>query len=476
MPRKNQRPPKSPHPLTTDNIVRGSFRDPSGYLFRGADGVVYRQINNRYREHYDRFRSTHLYDDLTKAKLLVPHVEIDDDLSRFPDAYKIIRPEQIPFISYPYEWCFSQLRDAALLTLEIQKRCLEKGMSLKDASAYNIQFCGAKPIFIDTLSFERLPEGQPWIAYKQFCQHFLAPLALMAHVNPDLIGLMRVHLDGIPLPLAAKMLPGRTKLSPGLVLHIHAHAKMIERFGSKPGDAARGESKRKMSMQGLKGILSSLESAVQKLHPAKSGSVWFGYAETAPYAAGEEDIKKKAVAEFVGSIRPASVWDLGANTGVYSEIAREHAQSVVAMEFDHACVESAYTDFKARGVDVLPIRMDLTNPSPAMGWAHRERDALVDRGPAGMVMALALIHHICITNNVPLSEFAEYLARLGKHAIVEFVDKPDPMVQHLLSSREDIFDHYTPNGFKHAFSKHFEFVDHRDCGEAHRTLYLLKRR
>lgn len=461
--------------MTTESIVRGSFRDPSGYLFRGADGTVYRQINNRYREDYERLQSSGLYEELAKDMLLVPHVEISDDLSRFPDAYRIIRPQQIPFVSYPYEWCFSQLRDAALLTLEIQKRCLQKGMSLKDASAYNVQFCGSRPIFIDSLSFERLPEGRPWIAYKQFCQHFLAPLALMAHVSPDVVGLLRVHIDGIPLPLAAKMLPGRTRLAPGLVLHIHAHAKMIERFGAKPGEGQHGGTSRKMSLQGHRGILSSLEAAIKKLRPAKSKSIWFGYAESAPYQAGEEDIKKQAVAEFVERVHPLSVWDLGANTGVYSEIARQHAQTVVAMEFDHACVESAYTEFKRRQVDVLPLRMDFTNPSPSIGWAHRERDSLADRGPAGMVMALALIHHICISNNIPLEEFAEYLARLGQHAIVEFVDKPDPMVQHLLSSREDIFDDYTPDGFRAAFSKYFEFLEERDCGEAHRTMHLLRR-
>lgn len=462
--------------MTTDTPIHGSFRDPSGFLFRGADGAVHRQINLRYREDYDRLHASGLYEELTGAGLLIPHEEVDGEPQRSPDAYKVIRPEQIPFISYPYEWCFSQLRDAALLTLDIQKRCLDKGMSLKDATGYNVQFRGCRPVFIDTLSFERLPEGRPWIAYKQFCQHFLAPLALMARVDPDLIGLLRVHLDGVPLPLASKMLPWRTRFSPGLMLHLHAHAKMIERFGAKPGESSSGQSSRKMSLQGLKGIVSSLESAIAKLQPAKSRSVWFGYAESAPYAEGEEDIKKNTVGEFVERVGPSSVWDLGANTGVYSEIARRHAGMAVAMEFDHACVDAAYCEFRSRKVDVLPLRMDLTNPSPAMGWAHRERDALADRGPAGMVMALALIHHICISNNVPLPEFADYLARLGDHALVEFVDKPDPMVQHLLSSREDVFDDYTPDGFKAAFEPCFEFVDQRNCGEAHRTLYLLKRR
>jgi len=207
----------------TENLS-GSFRDPSGFMFK-HEGKLYRQVNQKYQEEYDLLMNSGLYDQLNKSRTLVAHKEVDLALAPRPKiAYKVIQPENIDFISYPYEWCFNQLKDAAILTLAIARRALEFGMSLKDASAYNIQFQHGRPIFIDTLSFEKYEEGMPWIAYKQFCQHFLAPLALMAKTDIRLGQLLKNHIDGIPLDLASKLLPASTKLSFGLSTHIHPHA------------------------------------------------------------------------------------------------------------------------------------------------------------------------------------------------------------------------------------------------------------
>lgn len=458
--------------MTTDGTISGSFRDPSGFLFTTPDGVLYRQVNRHCARDFEAFHDSGLYDELAGAGLLIPHERADDSLARTDEAVAVIRPETVPVVSYPYEWCFQQLKDAALLTLDIQNRALARNMSLKDASAFNVMFRGSRPVFIDTLSFERLREGEPWIAYKQFCQHFLAPLALMAFLDPELNSLLRTHVDGVSLPAAARMLPGRTRLSPGLMMHIHAHAKVIDHVDTAPGHSAGGKkASRSMSLQALRGIVASLQTAVRKLSPGKANSLWYGYAEAAPYSEEAESAKRSTVDAFLESLSPDSVWDLGANTGVYSEIARNHAPVVVAMEQDHACVNDAYLRWKNAGTDILALRIDLTNPSPALGWAHTERESLADRGPADVVLALALVHHICISNNVPLERFAAYLARLGRHAIVEFVDKSDPMVQHLLSTREDIFESYTPQGFEAAFAQYFHLREKRDCGDARRTVY-----
>src|SRR5215216_6396727 len=209
--------------------LAASFRDPSGFLF-ARDGVLYRQVNRKYEQEYTRLMESGLYDKLVKAGLLVSHVEVDHAPAEAALAYKIIQPERVPFISYPYEWSFGQLKDAALATLSIQRRALKVGMSLKDASAYNIQFVRGKATLIDTLSFEIYKEGQPWVAYRQFCQHFLAPLALMATRDIRLNQLLRVYIDGIPLDLASELLPGKTRLNFGLLTHVHLHASAQKRY------------------------------------------------------------------------------------------------------------------------------------------------------------------------------------------------------------------------------------------------------
>ncbi len=463
--------------MTNKLTIPGSFRDPSGFLFRGPDGVLYRQVNRSYEADFEAFKSIGLYDVLVKSDLLVPHEEVSLDLRLNDDAVAIIRPNEISFIAYPYEWCFAQLKDAALLTLDIQKQALNKGMVLKDASAYNVQFRGSRPVFIDTLSFERYTPGSPWVAYKQFCQHFLAPIALMTMVDHRLRTLLRSHIDGIPLDLASHLLPTRSRLKPGLLMHIHLHARTIQQNTATP-ESKSTDSSGKLSKHGLLGIVDSLESTIRSLTMSHEKSEWFGYADSAPYAEEAERQKKHIIEDFVGQTKPVTVWDLGANTGRYTEIATEAgAKYGVAMEFDHSCVNAAYVNWNAKGVtNRIPICMDLTNPSPSLGWAHTERDSVVGRGPADMVMALALIHHICISNNVPLSDFAAFIASVGRHAIVEFVGKEDPMVEFLLSSREDVFPTYTKEGFEAAFSERFTIVESLNCGEAHRTIYLLKRR
>ncbi len=260
--------------------VPGSFRDPSGFLFY-HNGELYRQINTAYRENYDLLMTSGLYSDLIREELLIPHKEADGVSPPSDKFYKIIRPEPIPFISYPYEWSFSQLRAAALLTLNIQKRALTFGMSLRDASAYNIQFRKGKPILIDTLSFEKYREGAPWIAYRQFCQHFLAPLALMSYRDIRLNQLLRIYIDGIPLDLANSLLPFRVRLHLSLFTHISLHARSQKRFADKEVDTGR----RTMSRLSFRGLIDNLESAVRKLTWKKYRTEWGNYYEDTNYSA-----------------------------------------------------------------------------------------------------------------------------------------------------------------------------------------------
>ncbi len=460
-------------PSQSSRQLAASFRDPSGFLF-SRGGVLYRQVNRKYEPEYTRMMESGLYDRLCKAGLLISHIEVNQppadpgvDL-----AYKIIQPEHVHFISYPYEWSFSQYKDAALATLSIQRRALKANMSLKDASAYNIQFVRGKATLIDTLSFENYKEGQPWVAYRQFCQHFLSPLALMALKDVRLGQLMRVYIDGVPLDLASQLLPSTSRFSFGLLTHIHLHAGAQKRYSGAEVKSRVGT----MSRQAMTGLIDSLDTAIRKLTWIPGGTEWGNYYEITNYSEAAFAHKKQLVRDWVARVKPGLVWDLGANNGVFSRLAGETGAYVVSSDIDPAAVEQNYRQVKAEKTEnLLPLLLDLTNPSPAIGWSNRERDSFGECGPADLLIALALIHHLAISNNVPLLQVAELFSTLGKWLIVEFVPKSDSQVQKLLVSREDIFPHYTREGFEASFQERFAIREAVPLRDSERVLYLMER-
>jgi hypothetical protein len=454
--------------------VPGSFRDPCGVVFE-REGKLYREVRRSYQPHYDLLMNSGLYHALVDAGLLVPHEEVPLDPEASPDTYRILRPERVPFVSYPYEWSFSQLQASALASLRIQQMALQYGMSLRDASAYNIQFRDGRPVLIDTLSFEAYEEGAPWPAYRQFCQHFLAPLALMAYRDIRLEHLLRVYLDGIPLDLAASLLPRRTRLRPSLLMHIHLHARSQRRHARREDTSAlrRG----RLSRNGLLGLLDSLRRGVSGLRWLPEGTEWAEYEQGDSYSTGALSHKETIVRSFLGKVRPPSVWDLGANAGRFSRIAAELGVPTLAFDLDPAAVERHWRWCVERGEQrVLPLVLDLTNPSPALGWAHTERMSLVERGPAGMALALAVVHHLAIGNNVPLERVASFLASLSPWLAVEFVPPEDPKAQQLLAGREDTFPSYTQAGFEAAFKTYYKIETMETIRDSHRALYLMQRK
>ncbi|MFP3895337.1 MAG: SAM-dependent methyltransferase [Anaerolineales bacterium] len=454
----------------TEGRVSSSFRDPSGFLFY-RDGEIYRQVNAVYGENYTHLMDSGLYEALVKDGLLIPHEEVDVAGPEPDPAFKVIRPERLPFISYPYEWCFSQLKDAALTTLKIQERAFEFGMSLKDASAYNIQFREGSPILIDTLSFEKYREGEPWVAYRQFCQHFLAPLALMSYRDVRLNQLLRVHIDGVPLDLASSLLPLRTCFVFSLLSHIHLHARAQKRFADKTVDTER----REMGRLSFRGLVDGLKSAVERLTWAPRGTEWADYYEETNYPPKALQHKKGLVAQFLSEIEPESVWDLGANVGLFSRLASERGIHTLSFDVDPAAVERNYLRcVKEEENHILPLFLDLTNPSPGIGWENEERASLLERGPADTVFALALIHHLAISNNLPLDRIAGFFSRICRSLVIEFVPKGDSQVQRLLSTREDIFFHYTQQHFEDAFSEYFIIRCSEKLKGTERSLYLME--
>lgn len=455
--------------------VTASFRDPSGFMFK-MDGIYYRQINLAYQKDYDLLMSSGLYDQLARSKTLLSHEEMPLSLAPKPDlAYKVIKPLQLGFISYPYEWCFNQYKDAAILTLSIARRALEFGMSLKDASAYNIQFLDGRPVFIDTLSFEEYQEGTPWVAYRQFCQHFLAPLALMVKKDIRLVGMMRHYIDGVPLDLASKLMPTSTRFNFGLATHIHLHAKTQQKYADRK--VSQSEVEGKISKESQMTLLDSLLSTVRALNVKTIATEWADYYQDNNYTESSFEAKRALVRDFIQQVKPKSVWDLGANTGEFSRCASDLNIPTVAFDIDPVAVQQNYAIVKERKEKfMLPLVMDLTNPSPAIGWHNQERDSMRQRGPADLVMALALIHHMAIANNVPLREVARSFADFGEHLIIEFVPKQDSQVERLLCSRLDIFPDYNPEGFRQAFAEYYAILNEKPVEGSARTLFLLKRR
>lgn len=452
-----------------------SFRDPSGFIFY-HNGIVCRQINAIYRDHYDYFVNSGLYKVLAENRLIVSHDEISNMAVKKldGDVYKVIRPQLIPFISYPYEWCFSQLKDAALSTLRIQKMALKYGMVLKDCSAYNIQFFEGKPIFIDTLSFEIYNEGQPWCAYRQFCQHFLSPLVLMSLADIRHGQLLKIYIDGIPLDMTISLLPIYKFLyNYNLLFHIFLHAKSQKYVRNK---YTVNSKKYKLSRSGFCRLIDSLEAAVVGLKYHDNQTEWSAYYEELPYSLVAFQHKKQIVDNFLDMLKPDVVWDMGANTGIFSQIAADKGIRVIAFDSDPAAVEKNYIEcIKASRKNILPLLMDITNPSPDIGWNSEERLSLIKRCKADTVLALALVHHLSISNNVPLSKLANFFKGICKSLIIEFVPKTDLQVKRLLSTRQDIFHNYTKESFELEFSKYFRIANKVSIKDSQRTLYLMTR-
>jgi hypothetical protein len=454
--------------------VEGSFRDPSGFVYT-RDGTLYRQVNAGFREPFEAFVASGLYDELARDGLLVAHKQVALEYAATPAAHAVLEPERIEFISYPYEWSFGQLQEAAVLTLEIQERALRKGFTLRDSSAYNVQFQGGRPVFIDTLSLEPWEVGRPWAAYKQFCEHFLLPLMLMSSRDIRCGTLLRSYVDGIPLDFGSRLLPRRSWISVPAVLHIHLHAWAQGRYaGSAVSTAAKGKS---MSQQSLLTLVRNLKSAVQRLSWRAAGTEWAEYTSDNNYSEMASRSKRAMVVGHLAGTKPRMVWDLGANTGEYSRAARETGAYVVSFDVDPAAVERNYRRGRSEGeTGILPLLLDLTNPSPGQGWAGRERLSLKERGPADAILALALVHHLAIGHNLPLDRIAEYLSSLGRHLIIEFVPKSDSQVSRLLLSRPDIFPGYTKEGFEAAFQQHYQIRSVARVEDSERWLYAMESR
>jgi len=447
-----------------------SYRDPSGFIFN-KNGVLYRQVNRSFAEHFDHFISSGCYDHLVKNKLLIPHETIEENFSEDNKWHCTLKPEVVPFISYPYEWTFGMLREAALLTITLAKEAMRFGMMLKDASAYNIQWHKGRMIFIDTLSFEKYDEQKPWIAYRQFCEHFLGPLLLMHYRKLPLTEMLLAWPDGIPLSVNSALLPRRSRFSLPVYLHIHLHAKYSTKTAGKEKRSFQF-SKKKMEH-----LLNSLEQLVQRLKIPEKESAWSAYYDEASQRKDYLENKKAIITEWLPQFFDVkTAVDLGANDGEFSKLVSAKDIFTIATDADPYCIDRLYRSIRNNQTNLQPLVNDLSHPSPAIGVNNKERTAFTDRAKAGLVMALALIHHLAIGKNIPLEKIAAFFSDLSrKWLIVEFVPRTDEKIIQMLQDKKDIYDQYTQENFENIFRGHFDIRDKKLIADSGRTIYLMKK-
>lgn len=442
-----------------------SFRDPAGYIYY-SDNKVYRKIFKCYFSQYDHLMNSGLYDKLIDLRMIIPHKEIERN-----NEYIVLEVEKIPFISYPYEWGFEQIKDASLLTLEINKLALEYGMILKDASGFNIQFLNGRPIFIDTLSFDFYEEGSPWGAYGQFIRHFMGPILLMKYVDERLNCLLKNYIDGIPVDLADSLLKGRGGFTARQ--HIKWHSKSIKNYS----DSDKPVKTFNMSKIQLVQMNDMMIRQITKLTRKEFDSEWGDYYNHTNYDEESDNHKIKLVNSYIDSIKLDDndiLFDLGANDGKYSRIAAKKISNVISFDIDINCLNHNYNMVKSnKEYNILPLFLDVTNPTPDIGFGLLERKSINNRGNVKCIMALALIHHIAISNNVNFDDIGKWFSKLGNYLIIEFVPKDDSQVMKLLKTRKDIFDWYTIANFEESMSKYFKIIKKDKVKNSKRVMYLM---
>lgn len=455
--------------MTKKNIKNrelSSFRDPAGYIYYENNNVI-RRVNKEYFPQYEHLMTSGLYEELVKNGYLINHEEIEKK-----QDYLLLKVKKVPFISYPYEWCYDELKDAALLTLKIQEIALKYNMILKDASAYNIQFLNGQAIFIDTLSFDFYEEGMPWGAYGQFVRHFMAPMLLNTYVDERCSNLLKNYIDGFPIDLVNNLLKNRGGFT--AKMHIKWHSQSID----KNNNNAKAMKKMNISKTSIINMNSMMQRQINKLHRKNTNTEWDNYYQVTNYCESSDNSKVKLVKEFLSKIsfnKDSLLYDLGSNDGKYSRIAQEYCSNIISFDIDNNCVNRNYLNGKnEENSHILPLILDLNNPSSAIGFGCEERKSINERGPATCVMALALIHHIVISNNVPFSSAANWLTKLGQYLIIEFVPKEDSQVEKLLKTRRDIFDEYNQKKFEEIFSQYYKIIQKEHIKNSQRILYLLQ--
>jgi SAM-dependent methyltransferase len=451
----------------------GSFRDPESRVFY-AGHDVYRALSADGLADFEALAASGLLDD--ERVVATERVDGAQPVAGLlaKDVAGVLRHARIPFVSYPYEWTFSMLKDAALLQLDLLLAALEKDLVLKDSTPYNVQFDGARPVFIDVGGFERLREGELWVGYRQFCMLYLYPLLLQAIKGVSFQPWLRGSIDGITATQIRGVMSFRDRFRRGLPTNVFLHARLERRDAGSRNDMKRAVMRAGVEKQLIAANARKMRRLVDRLTWNPPDGVWVCYGETNSYAEPDARRKDEFVREVATSRRWDLAWDLGCNNGRYSRIAAEGARRVVAVDGDDGTVDLLYRELRdARNAAILPLVINLADPSPSLGWRGRERRPLLDRGGPDLVLALALVHHLAIAANVPLAEVVSWLAELGGALVVEFPTRADPMVQKLLArKRKGLHPDYERDAFERCLQDAFEVHRTEELGSGTRVLYF----
>ena len=446
-----------------------------------SDGRVFRQLSERGLTDWRRLQASGLFDQLTaEGKLPETHEFTGElaDAGLYSGVAGVLEHEPIPFVSYPYEWTFGMLRDAALLQLELVRRAIGVGMMLKDSTPYNVQFRGARPVFIDVGSFEELREGEAWAGYRQFCTLFLYPLLLQAWKGTPFQPWLRGSIEGISPQELRPLLSFRDRFRRGAFTHVVLHARLDHRYEGRDDDVKQELKAAGFRKELIVANVKKLEKLVSRLEPEESRSTWSEYALTTTYSEGDAERKSAFVRAVVDAEQPGLVWDLGCNEGHHARIAAETADYVVAVDADALVVDRLYRALRSEeSTRILPLTMNLVDPSPGLGWRGLERRPLLDRGSPDLVFCLALIHHVSIGGNVPVAAFVDWLRELDAAIVIEFPSPEDPMVARLLA-RKRSHDHpdYRQDWFERCLAERFDVVRSEALSSGTRTLFHVRPR
>ncbi len=461
----------------SSEIHPASFRDPAGHVYDVA-GRIYRTVSERAASDYEFVRDSGFLEAGRTNGTIIGAAEVDASSTGIKEnrlVYVLEHP-RLDFISYPYEWSFSLLKRAALFHLDLHLQALDSGITLSDASAYNIQMRGVRPLFIDILSLRPYRDGEFWIGHRQFCEQFLNPLLLRAVLGVAHNAWYRGRLEGIDTQSLTQILPWYRKCSWRMLAHVTLQARVQNSAIRTQRSAANTIKTKKLSKLEFVGILEQLRSWIAGLAPGDIGqSVWGNYTDTHTYTSVEMLAKRRFVSQFVEQIKPRLLWDLGCNTGEFSELAlKQGAQQVIGFEFDQVALEQAYARADDKSLNFTPLNLDAANPSPEQGWNQLERAEMQSRSPADATLALAFVHHLAIARNVPLAQVVKWIVGLAPCGLIEFVQKHDPTVQEMLSLREDIFSDYSEEAFVSTLNEHARIVRSETVSEAGRKLFWFE--
>jgi len=454
-----------------------SFRDPSGFVFQ-TQGCWYRQVNVSYQEQYRLLMDSGLYTKLREKELLIAHEELQQNLTGEPHWFLTLKPEQLSFIAYPEEWSPAQLRDAALCTLTILQSAIGHAMILKDATPRNIQFLRGKPLLIDTLSFERYDPTQPWIAYRQFCECFLYPLLLHHYRARGTHKTLIAWPEGIPAQLVTDSLPRRSRLRMSTWLHVLLPARMA-RTRAKPAEHGPERPAPAFSQEKLLRLIDHLNTVIHTLDLRTAAAEgWSNYYEQTILSAAYLHEKERLFRDYIEPLSFHSVLDLGANNGHFSRIMAEKTQRVIAVDADWACIQQLYVFAREHSItSIYPLCVDLANPTPASGFHHREKTSFTERAASDLVVALALVHHLVLTQNIPLPLIAGWLAALTQRwLLIEFVPAGDPKARELLSGKKTYPGPYDRSAFEASLLPWFRQERQTVIPGTERILYLLQKK